>query len=605
MTTTREKRRNDGYVDAVTLTDGLLEAADWRIRENSNIPYSFANVFFRSAGEVIRQYTLIKVYPPRIAHAHTAGDIHIHNLDMGIVGYCAGWSLRQILAEGVRGGPGQLASAPPQHLDTALHQVVNFVGIIQNEWAGAQAFNSLDTFLAPFVRKDRLEYKAVRQALQEFVFGLNVTARWGGQTPFSNITLDGTIPADLQEEPVVLGGQLLTATYGDYQAEADLINRAFLEVMIEGDADHRPFTFPIPTYNLTDAFDWDAENSQLLFTMTAKYGTPYFQNFLKSALDPREVRAMCCRLRLDLTQLYRRFGGYFGFADKTGSVGVVTINLPRIAVQSREENDFFERLDQRMAVAKESLELKRQLLEKNLARGLLPYSQRYLGTLRWHFSTIGLLGMNEACRNFLGQDITSPTGKAFAMNVLTYMRQRLLEFQEETGNLYNLEATPAEGASYRLARLDREAYPQIVTAGMKIPYYTNSTHLPVDYTDDLFEALTHQEALQTLYNGGTIFHGFLGERISDPTACMRLVRTIAETSTIPYFTITPTFSICPNHGYLVGEHFTCPTCHESAEVYSRVVGYLRPVQNWNPGKQEEFRQRVPYRADTSLRPSSQ
>jgi len=602
LTTTHEKRRHEGYVDAVKLTDDLLEAADWRIRENSNIPYSFANVFFRGAGEVIRRYTLTKVYPPRISHAHAAGDIHLHNLDMGIVGYCAGWSLRQLLAEGVRGGPGRLASAPPQHLGTALHQLVNFVGIIQNEWAGAQAFNSLDTFLAPFVRKDHLTYTAVRQALQEFVFGLNVTARWGGQTPFSNITLDVTIPADLQDEPVVLGGQLLSETYGDYQAEADLINRSFLEVMIEGDADHRPFTFPIPTYNLTDAFDWDAENSRLLFAMTAKYGTPYFQNFLKSELDPREVRAMCCRLRLDLTQLYRRFGGYFGFADKTGSVGVVTINLPRIAVQSREDAGFFERLDQRMEVAKESLELKRRLLEKNLTRGLLPYTQRYLGTLRWHFSTIGLLGMNEACRNFLGQDIASPEGKAFAIEVLTYMRRRLLEFQEATGNLYNLEATPAEGASYRLARLDREAYPQIVTAGEKTPYYTNSTHLPVDYTDDLFEALIHQEALQRLYNGGTIFHGFLGERISDPAACLRLVRTIAEASTIPYFTITPTFSICPNHGYLVGEHFTCPTCSESAEVYSRVVGYLRPVQNWNSGKQEEFRQRVPYRVDTSLRP---
>ena len=601
LTTKKEKRVKEEYVDVVKLTDDLLEEADWRIRENSNIPFSFSSVFFRGAGEVIRRYTLAKVYPPRVSQAHGDGDFHIHNLYMGIVGYCAGWSLRQLLAEGVRGGPGRLASAPPQHLGTALHQLVNFVGIIQNEWAGAQAFNSLDTFLAPFVRKDHLEYKAVRQALQEFVFGLNVTSRWGGQTPFSNITLDGSIPADLKDESVVLGGKLLTETYADYQEEADMINKAFLEVMIEGDADNRPFTFPIPTYNLTEDFDWDSENSQLLFTMTAKYGIPYFQNFLKSGLDPREVRAMCCRLLLDLKQLYRRFGGYFGFADKTGSVGVVTINLPRIAFQSREEHAYFERLGQLMELAKESLEVKRGLIEKNMERGLLPYTQRYLGTLRWHFSTIGLLGMNEACLNFLGQDITSKEGKDFAAKVLTYMRRRLLEFQEDTGNLYNLEATPAEGTSYRLAKIDRERYPQIITAGEKTPYYTNSTHLPVDYTDDIFEALTHQEDLQRLYNGGTIFHGFLGERVSDPATCMRLVRTIAETFTIPYFTITPTFSICPNHGYVVGEHFTCPTCGENAEVYSRVVGYLRPVQNWNAGKKEEFRQRVEYREKTSKR----
>ncbi len=589
------------YLDAVKFTDNLLQKEDWRLEENSNIPFSFSSIFFRSAGEVIQRYALEKVYPPAVSKAHVDGDLHIHNLYMGIVGYCAGWSLRQLLAKGIRGGPGQLACAPPRHLRTALLQLVNFVGIIQNEWAGAQAFNSLDTLLAPFVRTDGLRYKEVKQALQEFVFGLNVTSRWGGQTPFSNITLDITVPDDLKDEAIVLGGRLRDETYADYQEEADMINKAFLEVMLAGDADKRPFTFPIPTYNLTQDFDWDAENNQLLFTLTGKYGVPYFQNFIKSGLDPREVRAMCCRLLLDVKQLYRRFGGYFGFADMTGSVGVVTINLPRLAFNARSETTFFEGLGQIMELAKESLEVKRRLIEKNMERGMLPYTKRYLGTLRWHFSTIGLIGMNEACLNLLGHGIASQEGKDLAMKTLTYMKARLLEFQEETGHLYNLEATPAEGASYRLAKRDRDKYPTIITAGEQTPYYTNSTHLPVNYTDDIFEALTHQEDLQVLYNGGTVFHGFLGEQVSDPNACQRLVRTIAEHFKIPYFTITPTFSICPNHGYLAGEHVTCPTCAVHTEVYSRVVGYLRPVQNWNAGKREEFRQRQEYREATSMK----
>lgn len=586
--------RKQKHLDIIKTAEDFLKKADWRVKENSNIPFSFSNVFFHSAGEVISRYTLAKVYPPKISRAHVGGDLHIHNLYMGIVGYCAGWSLKQLLMEGLSGIPGRLSCAPPQHLNTALHQLVNFVGIIQNEWSGAQAFNSIDTLLAPFVRKDVLSYKEVKQAIQEFVFGSNVTSRWGGQTPFTNITLDLKVPDDLKNEAVIVGGKLLNDTYSNYQKEADVINKAFLEVMIEGDADNRPFTFPIPTYNITKDFDWNSENSQLLFEMAAKYGIPYFQNFVKSDLDPSEVRAMCCRLLLNLKQFYRRLGGYFGYADKTGSIGVVTINMPRIGFLSRDEREFFERLEHLMELAKDSLEIKRKLVKKNIDNGLLPYTKRYLGTLRWHFLTIGLIGMNEACLNFLGQDIATKEGKKFAMRVLKFMRDKLLDFQEETGNIYNLEATPAEGTSYRLAEIDKKKHPKIITAGENIPYYTNSTFLPVGFTDDIFEALKHQEDLQILYTGGTIFHGFVGERISDANVCMLLVKRIAENFKIPYFTLTPTFSICPNHGYISGEHSKCPRCGGETEVYSRIVGYLRPVQNWNEGKREEFRQRLEY-----------
>lgn len=1059
MSESLEKTR---YFDVTKFTEDFLEGADWRARENANVPFSFSSLFFRGAGEVVERYLLAKVYPPEVARAHVEGDIHIHNLYMGMVGYCAGWSLRQLLLRGLGGVPFRLNSAPPRHLTTAVHQMVNFVGVIQNEWSGAQAFNSVDTLLAPFVRKDRLDYRQTKQAIQEFVFGLNVTARWGGQSPFTNVTLDWTVPDDLADEPVIVGGEYGRGTYADYQDEVDMINRAFIEVMIEGDAAGRIFTFPIPTYNITKNFAWDSENAELLFEMCAKYGTPYFQNFVKSGLDPREVRAMClhpneevivrdggdvlrmsigdvveryaedfdgdgwsqpkrdlsvlsinpetfraewkritqflrsecnelvqvtttdgkavrvtpdhpipiltpeglrlkpagdvrsgdvmlslrsgadalncsyqeikllrrgfkllnsqlrkrglglsdsdvakvvgahkdavgrrrrrlglepneskpideeealrlrketagyerlvlneelgaflgfftsegnyifesrrslstyrspkgirltfrkggvslrhrirglikrilkvepkerkdsrrdvyylyiyssdvaralyyagfrnhgrlpnilfssppsvisafldyfflgngygrrrgihtndealardiailsslvgrptcyrkgisgqtiymrrgaasgqtsiapatcelppgwtakstylipglnkknvvdvrtlktygaftaeaeklaynaaapikvksieriklespqafydleleanhlfvhslgtithncCRLRLDLRQLYRRYGGYFGFADQTGSVGVVTINMPRIGYLSKEEDEFFERLERTMDLAKESLEIKRKVVQKNLDRGLLPYTKRYLGNLTWHFSTIGLVGMNEACINFLREGIASDVGREFAIKVLRFMRDKVLEYQEETGNAYNLEATPAEGCSYRLAALDKQKYPDIVTAGEKVPYYTSSTHLPVNYTDDLFFALRHQEDLQALYTGGTVFHVFLGERI-DAEACRLLVRKIVDTFSLPYFTITPTFSVCSDHGYIWGEHFTCPTCGKEAEVYSRVVGYFRPVQSWNAGKREEFRQRSSYK----------
>jgi ribonucleoside-triphosphate reductase len=460
--------------------------------------------------------------------------------------------------------------------------------------SGAQAFNSIDTLLAPFVRKDRLSYKQVKQAIQEFIFGINVTARWGGQSPFTNITLDWVVPRDLAKERVILGGKLLKDTYAEYQDEVDMINRAFLEVMIEGDAAGRVFTFPIPTYNLTRKFDWDSPNANLLFEMSAKFGIPYFQNFITSDLVPGEIRAMCCRLRLEVREFYRRYGGYFGYADKTGSVGVVTINMSRIAFLAKDEDDFFTRLTRVMDLAKESLEIKRRLVQRNIEIGLLPYTKRFLGTLMWHFSTIGLIGMNEACINFLGTDIVSKVGQRFAIKVLKFMRKRIIDYQKETGNIYNLEATPAEGTSYRLAKLDKEKYPQIVTAGERVPYYTNSTWLPVGHTDDLWWALKHQEPLQTLYTGGTVFHAFLGERI-DAGACKLLVKKIATTFRIPYFTITPTFSICADHGYVAGEQAVCPTCGRPTEVYSRVVGYLRPVSSWNVGKQEEFRQRKTYK----------
>jgi ribonucleoside-triphosphate reductase len=581
-------------LDAIKFTEDFLRKRSWLVRENANIPFSFSNLFFRGAGEVVTRYMLTKIYPKQIAKAHIDGDMHIHNLYMGMCPYCGGWDLKQILLEGLGGVPLRLSSAPPKHLRTAVHQMVNFAGIIQNEFAGAIAFNSVDIFLAPFVRKDRLGYKEVKQCIQEFVFGVNVTARWGGQTPFLNITLDWVIPTHLAKEKVVIGGELRPNRYGEYQSQVDMINRAFLEVMLRGDAAGRVFTFPLLTVNLTKEFDWDSRNARLLFELAGRYGVPYFQNFIKSDLDPKEIHAMCCRLLIDKRELYRRYGGYFGFATKTGSIGVVTINMPRIAYLAKDEADFFKRLAYVMELAKESLEIKRKLVQHNIDIGLLPYTKRYLGTLMWHFSTIGLIGMNEACLNFLGVDIASREGQAFAMKVLKFMRDKIIQYQEETGNIYNIEATPAESCSYRLAKLDKQRYPKIITAGEKVPYYTNSTWLPVDYTDDLWFALKHQEPLQVLYTGGTIFHAFLGERV-DAEACKLLVRKIATTFRIPYFTITPTFSICPDHGYLSGEQWKCPTCGKDTEVYSRVVGYLRPVQSWNPGKQEEFKQRKTYK----------
>ncbi len=589
------------FLGVERLVSDYLSQVDWRVRENSNIGYSMSGLLMHVAGSVVTDYTLDRIYPMEVADAHRNGDIHLHDLYFGITGYCAGWSLSKLLYEGFNGVPGIVESKPAKHLDTALLQMVNFIGTLQNEWAGAQAFNSIDTYLAPFVRKDKLNYQEIKQAIQKFVFNLNIASRWGGQSPFTNLTLDWTVPDDLKKQPVVFAGKLLEETYNDYQKEMNLINKAFIEVLTDGDMNGRPFTFPIPTYNLTRDFDWGMENTKLLFEMTAKYGLPYYSNFINSDLNPSDVRSMCCRLRLDLRQLERNItGGLFGSGDSTGSVGVVTINMPRIAYLSKNKDDFFHRLEYLMGLAKISLETKRQIVEKNMEGGLLPYTKRYLGTLKNHFSTIGPVGMNEACLNLLGKDIASEEGKNFAVETLKFMKARLSDFQEETGHIYNLEAVPAEGTSYRLARMDKRKYPDLITAGTRVPYYTNSTLLPVDKTEDVIEALEHQEELQTLYTGGTVFHVLLGERMTSGEAVMRLLKKLAYNTRLPYFTITPTYSICPDHGYLAGEHSRCPICGKETEVYSRVVGYFRPVRNWNEGKQEEFRQRVEYKEKIAL-----
>jgi ribonucleoside-triphosphate reductase len=581
-------------LDVGNIVDSYIAQEDWRIRENANATWSFSGLLWHVTGTVMAYYALNLVYPKEIAKAHTEGDFHLHNLSMSLAGYCAGWSLRQLLHEGFNGVPGKVESSPPKHLRSALGQMVNFIGTLQNEWAGAQAFSSFDTYLAPFVRADRLSYAEVKQAIQEFVFGINISSRWGGQTPFSNITLDWTVPEDLKDEHVTIGGKITNDVYGDFQDEMDMINKAFMEVMLEGDAKGRVFTFPIPTYNITKDFDWHSENAELLFEMTAKYGLPYFQNFINSDLKPGDVRAMCCRLQLNLKELRNKTGALFGAGESTGSIGVVTINMPRIGYLSKDENEFFERLDRFMYLAKQALEIKRKIVSRNMDAGLLPYTKRYLGSLKNHFSTIGLVGMNEACLNFLGVSIAEEEGKKFALKTLDFMREKLIEFQEETGHLYNLEATPAEGTAYRLAKIDKKYYPEIITAGNSIPYYTNSTHLPVEYTDDLWFALKHQEDLQVKYTGGTVFHVFLGESPTSEETRI-LVKKIAENFRIPYFTITPTFSICPNHGYLKGEKSICPICNTPSEVYSRVVGYLRPVKDWNAGKQEEFKERKEFK----------
>ncbi len=589
------------FLEVEKIVSDYLSQIDWRVRENSNIGYSMSGLMLHVAGSVITDYSLDRIYPMEIADAHRNGDIHLHDLYFGITGYCAGWSISKLLFEGFNGVPGIVESKPARHLDTALLQMANFIGTLQNEWAGAQAFNSIDTYLAPLVRKDALNYEQVKQAVQKFVFNLNITSRWGGQSPFTNLTFDWIVPDDLKKQPVILGGELLKETYGDYQKEMDLINKAFIEVLTEGDMRGRPFTFPIPTYNLTRDFDWESENAKLLFEMTAKYGLPYFSNFINSDLNPSDVRSMCCRLRLNLRQLDRNVtGGLFGSGDSTGSIGVVTINMPRIAYLSKDKGEFFDRLEYLMGLAKTSLEIKREIVNKNMEGNLLPYTKRYLGTLKNHFSTIGPLGMNEACLNLLGKDIAFKEGKDFAVEVLEFMRARLSDFQEETGHIYNLEAVPAEGTSFRLAKMDKAKYPDIITAGKRTPYYTNSTLLPVDKTEDVIEALEHQEELQTLYTGGTVFHTFLGERMFSGETVKRLLKKIAYNTRLPYITITPTFSICPDHGYLVGEHSRCPKCGENAEIYSRVVGYFRPVRNWNEGKQEEFKQRVEYKEKLAL-----
>jgi anaerobic ribonucleoside-triphosphate reductase len=564
-------------VDINNMMDGYLKQSDWRVNENSNINYSHSGLLLHLAGSVIANYTLNNVYPSEVGDAHKNGDMHIHDLSMGIAGYCAGWSIRQVLHEGFNGVPGKINSKPAKHFGAALWQLINFLGTLQNEWAGAMAFSSFDTYLAPYIKKDGLSFKQVKQNLQGFIFNMNVPTRWGGQTPFSNITLDWVVPEDMKKQKVILGGSEQDFTYGECQKEMDIINKAFIEIMMEGDADGRIFTFPIPTYNITRDFDWDSENANLLFKMTAKYGTPYFQNFVNSSLNPGDVRSMCCRLQMDMRELRQRGGGLFGSVEMTGSLGVVTINMPRIGYLSKNKNEYFQRLEHFMDLAKDSLEQKRKVIQHNLDTGLLPYTKRYLGHLNNHFSTVGLLGMNESIKNFLGKEesISSEEGIKFAKEVLSFMREKLKDYQEETGHIYNLEATPGEGTSYRFAKIDKEQYPDMISAGTEVPYYTNSTQLPVGHTQDIFEALELQNDLQSMYTGGTVLHGFMGEQISDPETCKQLVKKIAYNFTLPYFTITPTFSICPVHGYLPGRHETCPYDINEVEAEENRVEEVR------------------------------
>ncbi|UTD12718.1 ribonucleoside triphosphate reductase [Treponema denticola] len=545
--------------------DGYLSQSDWRVKENANVNFSLGGLILHNSGTITANYWLKNIYTPAIAEAHITAAFHIHDLSM-FSGYCAGWSLRQLIHEGLGGVPDKITSKPPKHLSTLIQQIVNFLGIMQNEWAGAQAFSSFDTYLAPFVKKDNMSEASVKQCLQSFVYGVNTPSRWGSQAPFTNITLDWVCPPDLANQKAVVGGETQDFTYGDCQKEMDMINKLFIELMLEGDAAGRGFQYPIPTYNITSDFDWTSPNAKLLFEMTARYGTPYFQNFINSDLNPGDVRSMCCRLQLDKRELRKRGGGLFGSDEFTGSIGVVTINMPQIGYLSKTEKDYFDRLDYLMDIAKQSLEIKRKVIEKLLEGGLFPYTKRYLHHLNNHFSTIGICGMNESCLNFLGEDIVSPRGKAFAEKVLTYMRNRLADFQEETGSLFNLEATPAESTSYRLARHDKNQFPDIISSGDAEPYYTNSSQLPVAYTTDVFEALDHQESLQRKYTGGTVFHIFLGESIKDWESCRDLVKAVANNYRIPYFSISPTFSICPIHGYLEGEHFECPYCKREKQA---------------------------------------
>ncbi|NNM54291.1 MAG: ribonucleoside triphosphate reductase [Spirochaetales bacterium] len=564
-------------LDISETMEGYLSGSDWRVKENANVNFSLGGLILHNSGTLTANYWLKNVYPEAIAEAHQNADFHIHDLSM-FSGYCAGWSLRQLIAEGLGGVSDKISSKPARHLSTLVNQIVNFLGILQNEWAGAQALSSFDTYLAPFVKADGMTFDEVRQSIQSFIFGVNTPSRWGSQAPFTNITLDWTVPSDLKDRPAIIGGQEMSFTYGDCQAEMDIVNRAFLDLMLEGDANGRGFAYPIPTYNVTREFQWDTPNAQLLFEMTAKYGTPYFQNFLNSDLDPSDVRSMCCRLQLDKRELRKRGGGLFGSDEFTGSIGVVTINLPRIGYLSENKLEFYDRLGRLMDLAAQSLTIKRKVITRLIDAGLFPYTKRYLHHLNNHFSTIGLTGLHEACLNFLGSDhgIQTVEGKAFAEEVLTFMRERLQDYQERYGDLFNLEATPAESTSYRLALHDKKHHPDIITSGDAEPFYTNSSQLPVDFTSDIFDALDHQETLQTKYTGGTVFHGFLGERVSDWRASRDLVKAIAENYRIPYFTISPTFSICARHGYLAGEHFSCPHCE--AEDKARIERELAELR---------------------------
>ncbi len=601
----REKIRNlkSTMLDYKSLVDGYLKVADWRVKENSTVTYSVGGLILSNSGAITANYWLSEIYDKEVAEAHKSGDMHLHDLSM-LTGYCAGWSLKQLIQQGL-GIPGKINSAPAKHLSTLCNQMVNFLGIMQNEWAGAQAFSSFDTYLAPFVKVDNLSQKEVKQCIQSFVYGVNTPSRWGTQAPFTNITLDWTVPKDLENLPAIIAGKEMDFTYGDCKKEMDMVNRAFIEIMTEGDATGRGFQYPIPTYSITKDFDWsDTPNNRLLFEMTAKYGTPYFSNYINSDMEPSDVRSMCCRLRLDLRELRKKSGGFFGSGESTGSVGVVTINLPRIAYLSRDVGEFYSRLDKIMDIAARSLKTKRTVITQLMENGLYPYTRHYLGTFENHFSTIGLIGMNEVGLNapWLRKDLTHPETQEFARDVLNHMRERLSDYQERYGDLYNLEATPAESTTYRLAKHDIVRYPDIITAAKNpgdTPYYTNSSHLPVGYTEDIFEALAIQDELQTLYTSGTVFHAFLGEKLPDWQAAAALVRKIAENFKLPYYTMSPTYSICHDHGYLIGEHKSCPVCGRATEVWSRITGYYRPVQNWNDGKVQEFADRKEYELEHS------
>ena len=602
----REKIRNmkSTVLDYKEIVDNYVNINDWRVKENSTVTYSVGGLILSNSGAITANYWLSEIYDEEISNAHRNADIHIHDLSM-LTGYCAGWSLKQLIQEGLGGVVGKITSAPAKHLSTLCNQMVNFLGIMQNEWAGAQAFSSFDTYLAPFVKVDNLTFPQVKKCIEAFVYGVNTPSRWGTQSPFTNITLDWTVPNDLAELPAIVGGKEMDFKYKDCKKEMDMVNKAFLEIMIEGDANGRGFQYPIPTYSITSDFDWsETENNKLLFEMTAKYGTPYFSNYINSDMEPSDVRSMCCRLRLDLRELRKKSGGFFGSGESTGSVGVVTINIPRIAYLSNDEAEFYKRLDRLMDISARSLSIKRQIITKLLDEGLYPYTKKYLGTFNNHFSTIGLVGMNEAGLNakWLQADMTHEKTQDFAKDVLNHMRERLSDYQELYGDLYNLEATPAESTTYRLAKHDVARYPGIITAAEETggtPYYTNSSHLPVSYTSDIFEALDIQDELQTLYTSGTVFHAFLGEKLPDWKAAANLVRKIAENYKLPYYTMSPTYSICKDHGYLSGEQYSCPICGAKTEVYSRITGYYRPVQNWNDGKAQEYKERKVYDIETS------
>ena len=596
----REKIRNlnSTMLNYKDIVDSYVKITDWRVKENSTVTYSVGGLILSNSGAITANYWLSEIYDEEIANAHRNADIHIHDLSM-LTGYCAGWSLKQLIREGLGGITGKITSAPAKHLSTLCNQMVNFLGIMQNEWAGAQAFSSFDTYLAPFVKIDNLSYDQVKKCVESFIYGVNTPSRWGTQAPFSNITLDWTVPNDLANMPAIVGGKDMDFTYGDCKKEMDMVNKAFIEVMIEGDANGRGFQYPIPTYSITNDFDWsDTENNRLLFEMTAKYGTPYFSNYINSDMEPSDVRSMCCRLRLDLRELRKKSGGFFGSGESTGSVGVVTINMPRIAYLAKDEADFYRRLDHLMDISARSLSTKRTIISRLLEEGLYPYTKRYLGTFNNHFSTIGLIGMNEVGLNakWLRADMTDERTQKFSQQVLKHMRERLSDYQEEYGDLYNLEATPAESTTYRFAKHDTKRYPDIITAAEAegTPYYTNSSHLPVGYTEDIFAALDIQDELQTLYTSGTVFHAFLGEKLPDWKAAASLVRKIAENYKLPYYTMSPTYSVCTDHGYINGEQYECPVCGKKTEVYSRITGYYRPVQNWNDGKTQEFKERKVY-----------